>query len=63
MKPMFRDDRRDRNPKPMNTSAHPIPDWTEDSTQVDREFAEVCEMRDYYHLLHHSSDCLSHLQH
>jgi hypothetical protein len=59
---MLRDDRSETS-EPTNSTNYPTPDWTEDSAQVDREFAEVCEMRDYYHLLHHSSDCLSHLQH
>jgi hypothetical protein len=58
-----KDDRdRNANPQPANPPTYSTPDWTEDSTQVDREYTEVCEKRDYYHLLHHSSDCFSLIQ-
>jgi hypothetical protein len=52
--------KRDRpNPlpqKPLNPTAHPISDWTDDPTQVDRQYVQACEKRDYYHLSHHSID-------
>jgi hypothetical protein len=42
--------------EPLNPIVHIISDWTDDPSQVDRQYFQACEKRDYYHLSHHSID-------
>jgi hypothetical protein len=46
----------------MNSVPYSIADWTDDPIQVDRQFTQICEMRDYYHLSYCSADRSSSVQ-